>query len=210
MRESTTPSLVFGVAIEQLDKKLKDWTERINDFANNGGKGYRLKIDFGEADALIKQLGKLRIGDNSEIVRLQTELDNVKRKLKEVTDGSVMRNAAKNISEPLRRGADESRKVAEVIEQNRKRIVDAYADMMRSISALQSDRAHARGLGIDIGGSSQLVQDIKAFASEMNRLSGSGIMGNPAIVDGLLSRYRNYIEVIRMMPMSSRGAGLHR
>lgn len=206
MRESTTPSLVFGIAIEQLDQRLKNWTAKINDFANNGGKGYRLKIDFGEAETIIKNLSKLKIGDNSEIVRLQTELDNVKKKLREVTGDSTIRNAAKNIAEPLRRGADESKKVADAIEQNRKRVVDAYADMMRSVNALQSDRAHARGLGIDIGGSSQLVQDIKAFASEMSRLSGkNGIMGNKDAVDGLLSQYRNYLDVIRMLRNEIKG-----
>lgn len=64
---------MFSVSIEQLDKKLKDWTEKINNFVNNGGKGYKLKIDFGEAESVIKTLKNLKIGDSSEIQRMQRD-----------------------------------------------------------------------------------------------------------------------------------------
>lgn len=93
MAENITP-LMFSVSIEQLDKKLKDWTEKIANFANNGGKGYKLKIDFGEAESVIKALQKLKIGDNTEIIRLQGELDNLKKKLKELNSSAGVRNAA--------------------------------------------------------------------------------------------------------------------
>ncbi len=199
MAENLTP-LMFSVSIEQLDKKLKDWTEKINDFANNGGKGYKLKIDFGEAEEVIKTLKKLKIGDNSEILRLQNELDKVKKKLKELNDGAGTRKAAENLTKPLRRGADESKKVADEIEKSKKRVVDAYADMMKSVNALQMDRAHGRGLGIDISGSQQLVQDIKAFATEMNRLSGNAkFLGNKDAVESMIRQYNGYMQAIGMV-----------
>lgn len=199
MADNITP-LMFSVSIEQLDKKLKDWTEKIANFANNGGKGYKLKIDFGEAESVIKTLQKLKIGDNSEIVRLQNELDNVKKKLKELNSGVTTKNVAESITKPLRRGADESKKVADEIEKSKKRVVDAYADMMKSVNALQKDRAHGRGLGVDISGSQQMVQDIKAFAAEMNRLSSNTkFLGNREAVEGMIRQYKNYMEAIRMV-----------
>ena len=199
MADNITP-LMFSVSIEQLDKKLKDWTEKIANFANNGGKGYKLKIDFGEAESVIKTLQKLKIGDNSEIVRLQNELDNVKKKLKELNSSATTKNVAESITKPLRRGADESKKVADEIEKSKKRVVDAYADMMKSVNALQKDRAHGRGLGIDISGSHQMVQDIKAFAAEMSRLSSNNkFLGNSEAVESMIRQYKNYMEAIRMV-----------
>lgn len=199
MAENLTP-LMFSVSIEQLDKKLKDWTEKIAHFANNGGKGYKLKIDFGEAEDVIKTLKNLKIGDNSEILRLQRELDNVKKKLKELNSGVDMKTTTENITKPLRHGADESKKVADEIEKSKKRVVDAYTDIMKSVNALQMDRAHARGLGIDVSGSSQLVQDIKAFAAELSRLSSkTKFLGDSEAVNGIMSQYRNYLDVIRML-----------
>ena len=200
MAESTTPSLVFGIAIEQLDKKLKDWTEKINNFANNGGKGYKLKIDFGEAESVIKQLKNLKIGDTSEIEKMQKEIDGLKKKLKELNDGAVIKTAVDNITKPLHRGADESKKVADDIEKTKKRVVDAYADMMKSVNALQMDRAHARGLGVDVSGYSNIIRDMKTFASEMSRLSSSQkFLGNTGAVSSMMSQYKNYMEVIRML-----------
>ena len=200
MAESTTPSLVFGIAIEQLDKKLKDWTEKINNFANNGGKGYKLKIDFGEAESVIKQLKNLKIGDTSEIEKMQKEIDGLKKKLKELNDGAVIKTAVDNITKPLHRGADESKKVADDIEKTRKRVVDAYTDMMKSVNALQVDRAHARGLGVDVSGYSNIIRDMKTFASEMSRLSSSQkFLGNTGAVSSMISQYKNYMEVIRML-----------
>lgn len=199
MAENLTP-LMFSVSIEQLDKKLKDWTEKIAHFANNGGKGYKLKIDFGEAEDVIKTLKNLKIGDNSEILRLQKELDNVKKKLKELNSGVDLKTTTDNITKSLRHGADESKKVADEIEKSKKRVVDAYAEMMKSVNALQMDRAHAKGLGIDVSGSSQLVQDIKAFAAELSRLSGkTKFLGDSEAVNGIMSQYRKYLDVIRML-----------
>lgn len=191
---------MFSVSIDQLDKKLKDWTEKINTFANNGGKGYKLKIDFGEAEYVIKALKKLKIGDNAELLRLQNELDNVKKKLRDLNDSVGIKKATDSITKPLQRGADESKKVADEIEKSKKRIVDAYADMMKSVNALQMDRAHGRGLGLDIAGSQQLVQDIKAFAAEMNRLSGnSKFLGNKESVDSMIRQYNGYMQAIGMV-----------
>ena len=199
MAENLTP-LMFSVGIDQLDKKLKDWTEKINTFANNGGKGYKLKIDFGEAEEVIKTLKKLKIGDNSELLRLQNELDNVKKKLRDLNDSVGTKKATDSITKPLQRGADESKKVADEIEKSKKRIVDAYADMMKSVNTLQMDRAHGRGLGIDITGSQQLVQDIKAFAAEMNRLSGNAkFLGNKESVDSMIRQYNGYMQAIAMV-----------
>ena len=149
MAESTTPSLVFGIAIEQLDKKLKDWTAKINAFANNDGKGYRLRLDFGEAESVIKQLKNLKIGDTSEIEKMQKEIDGLKKKLKELNGGAGIKTAVDNITKPLKGGADETKRVADDIEKSKKRVVDAYADMMKSVNALQMDRAHAKGLGVE-------------------------------------------------------------
>lgn len=200
MAESTTPSLVFGIAIEQLDKKLKDWTAKINAFANNNGKGYKLKIDFGEAESVIKQLKNLKIGDTSEIEKMQKEIDGLKKKLKELNDGAGLKTAVDNITKPLKSGADETKKVADDIEKSKKRVVDAYADMMKSVNALQMDRAHARGLGIDVSGYSQVIRDMKSFASEMSRLSSSSkFLGNSGAVSSMMSQYRSYMEVIRML-----------
>ena len=200
MAESTTPSLVFGIAIEQLDKKLKDWTAKINAFANNDGKGYKLKIDFGEAESVIKQLKNLKIGDTSEIEKMQKEIDSLKKKLKELNDGAGLKTAVDNITKPLKSGADETKKVADDIEKSKKRVVDAYADMMKSVNALQMDRAHARGLGIDVSDYSQVIRDMKSFASEMSRLSSSSkFLGNSGAVSSMMSQYRSYMEVIRML-----------
>ena len=200
MAESTTPSLVFGIAIEQLDKKLKDWTAKINAFANNDGKGYKLKLDFGEAESVIKQLKNLKIGDTSEIERMQKEIDGLKRKLKELNDGAGMKTAVDNITKPLKGGADETKKVADDINKSQKRVVDAYADMMKSLNGLQMDRAHARGLGVDISGYSQIIRDMKSFASEMSRLSSNPkFLGNSGAVSSMMSQYGNYMEVIRML-----------
>lgn len=200
MTESKTPSLIFGVAIEQLDKKLKDWTEKINAFANNGGKGYKLKIDFGEAEGVIKQLKNLKIGDSSEIERMQKEIDILKKKLGELNGGAGIGTAIHNIIQPLKSSAEESKKVANEIEKSKKRVVEAYANMMKSVNALQLDRAHARGLGIDIGGYSQIIRDMKMFASEMSRLSSNPkFLGNSVAVSSMMSQYGNYMEVIRML-----------
>ncbi len=199
MAENITP-LMFSVSIEQLDKKLKDWTEKIANFANNGGKGYRLKIDFSEAESVIKQLKNLKIGDTSEIEKMQKEIDGLKKKLKELNDGAPIKTAVDNITKPLRRGADESKKVADDIEKTRKRVVDAYADMMKSVNALQMDRAHARGVGVDVSGYSNIIRDMKTFASEMSRLSSSQkFLGNTGAVSSMISQYKNYMEVIRML-----------
>ena len=199
MAENITP-LMFSVSIEQLDKKLKDWTEKIANFANNGGKGYKLKIDFGEAESVIKALQKLKIGDNTEIIRLQGELDNLKKKLKELNSSAGVRNAAENITKPLRRGADESKRVADEIEKSKKRVVDAYTDLMKSVNALQMDRAHGRGLGLDLSGSQQLVHDIKAFAAEMSRLSGNTkFLGNKDSVESMIRQYNGYMQAIDMV-----------
>lgn len=199
MAENITP-LMFSVSIEQLDKKLKDWTEKIANFANNGGKGYKLKIDFGEAESVIKTLQKLKIGDNTEIIRLQSELDNLKKKLKELNSGAGVRNAAENITKPLRRGADESKKVADEIERSKKRVVDAYSDLMKSVNALQMDRAHARGLGIDVSSYKQVIADMKSFASEMSRLSSNPkFLGNSGAVTSMMAQYDRYMQVIRML-----------
>lgn len=199
MAENITP-LMFSVSIEQLDKKLKDWTEKIANFANNGGKGYKLKIDFGEAESVIKALQKLKIGDNTEIIRLQGELDNLKKKLKELNSSAGVRNAAENITKPLRRGADESKRVADEIEKSKKRVVDAYTDLMKSVNALQMDRAHGRGLGLDLSGSQQLVHDIKAFAAEMSRLSGNTkFLGNKDSVESMIRQYNGYMQAIGMV-----------
>lgn len=191
---------MFSVSIEQLDKKLKDWTEKINNFANNGGKGYKLKIDFGEAESVIRTLKNLKIGDSSEIQRMQREIDGLKKKLKELNDGSGLRNVADNITKPLRRGADESKKVADEIEKSKKRVVDAYADMMKSVNALQMDRAHARGLGVDVSSYKQVIADMKSFASEMSRLtSNPKFLGNTGAVTSMMNQYDRYMQVIRML-----------
>ena len=191
---------MFSVSIEQLDKKLKDWTEKIANFANNGGKGYKLKIDFGEAESVIKHLKNLKIGDTSEIEKMQKEIDGLKKKLRELNDGAAIKTAVDNITKPLRRGADESKKVADDIEKTRKRVVDAYADMMKSVNALQMDRAHARGLGVDVSGYSNIIRDMKTFASEMSRLSSSQkFLGNTGAISSMMSQYKNYMEVIRML-----------
>lgn len=196
MADNIAP-LMFSVAISKLDEKIKKWQHQIEDFASNGGKGYKLKIDFGEADTMLRTLAQL--SKTAELTRLQTELDALKKKFKELNN-SIGGNAAQNIFEPLRRGADEGKKVADTIEQNKKRILDAYSDLMKSVNSLQADRAHAHGLGIDIGGSSKMVQDIKAFAAELNRISGkNGILGDSSAINDILSKYRNYTEVIRML-----------
>ncbi len=200
MAESTTPSLVFGIAIEQLDKKLKGWTEKINSFVSNDGKGYKLKIDFGEAESVIKQLKNLKIGDASEIDRMQKEIDNLKKKLKELNSGVDTKSLADNITKPLQRGADESKRVADEIEKSKKRVVGAYTDMMKSVNALQTDRAHAKGLGVDVSGYSNIIRDMKMFASEMSRISSNQkFLGNSGAVASMMSQYRNYMEVIRML-----------
>lgn len=191
---------MFSVSIEQLDKKLKDWTEKINNFVNNGGKGYKLKIDFGEAESVIKTLKKLKIGDSSEIQRMQREIDGLKKKLKELNDGSGLRNVADNITKPLKRGVDESKKIADEIEKSKKRVVDAYTDMMKSVNALQMDRAHARGLGIDVSSYKQVIADMKSFASEMSRLSSNPkFLGNTGAVTSMMNQYDRYMQVIRML-----------
>lgn len=191
---------MFSVSIEQLDKKLKDWTEKINNFANNGGKGYKLKIDFGEAESVIRTLKNLKIGDSSEIQRMQREIDGLKKKLKELNDGSGLRNVADNITKPLKRGADESKKVADEIEKSKKRVVDAYADMMKSVNALQMDRAHAKGLGVDVSSYKQVIADMKSFASEMSRLtSNPKFLGNTGAVTSMMNQYDRYMQVIRML-----------
>ncbi len=196
MADNIAP-LMFSVAISKLDEKIKKWQHQIEDFASNGGKGYKLKIDFGEADTMLRTLAQL--SKTAELTRLQTELDALKKKFKELNN-SIGGNTAQNIFEPLRRGADEGKKVADTIEQNKKRILDAYSDLMKSVNSLQADRAHAHGLGIDIGGSSKMVQDIKAFAAELNRISGkNGILGDSSAINDILSKYRNYTEVIRML-----------
>lgn len=199
MANNLTP-LMFSVSIDQLDSKLKKWTEQIADFANNGGKGYKLKIDFGEAEEVINALKKLKIGDSAELQRLQNELDNVKKKLKELNEDAATKRVADGITKPLSKSADESKKVADEIEKSKKRVVEAYTDMMKSVNALQMDRAHGRGLGIDISGSQQLVQDIKAFAAEMNRLSGSSkFLGNKESVDAMIRQYNGYMQAISMV-----------
>ncbi len=199
MAENLSP-LMFSVSIEQLDKKLKDWTEKINNFVNNGGKGYKLKIDFGEAESVIKTLKNLKIGDSSEIQRMQREIDGLKKKLKELNDGSGLRNVADNITKPLKRGVDESKKVADEIEKSKKRVVDAYTDMMKSVNALQMDRAHARGLGIDVISYKQVIADMKSFASEMSRLSSNPkFLGNTGAVTSMMNQYDRYMQVIRML-----------
>ena len=199
MAENLSP-LMFSVSIEQLDKKLKDWTEKINNFVNNGGKGYKLKIDFGEAESVIRALKNLKIGDTSEIERMQKEIDGLKKKLKELNDTSGLRNVADNITKPLRRGADESKKVADEIEKSKKRVVDAYADMMKSVNALQMDRAHARGLGVDVSSYKQVIAEMKTFASEMSRLSSNPkFLGNSGAVTSMMNQYDRYMQVIRML-----------
>lgn len=199
MAENITP-LMFSVSIEQLDKKLKDWTEKISTFANNGGKGYKLKIDFGEAEDVIKTLKNLKIGDNSEILRLQKELDNVKKKLDEVNKAALSKGISEGITKSVRNGAAESKKVADEIEKSKKRVVDAYSDMMKALNGLQMDRAHGKGLGIDISSSAQVVKDIKAFAAEMSRLSGNTkFLGSAESINAMMSQYKNYMEVIRML-----------
>ena len=199
MAENLTP-LMFSVSIEQLDKKLKDWTEKIAHFANNGGKGYKLKIDFGEAESVIRALKNLKIGDTSEIERMQKEIDGLKKKLKELNDASGLRNVADNITKPLKRGADESKKVADEIEKSKKRVVDAYTDMIKSVNALQMDRAHARGLGVDISSYKQVIADMKSFASEMSRLSSNPkFLGNSGAVTSMMAQYDRYMQVIRML-----------
>ena len=199
MSENLSP-LMFSVSIEQLDKKLKDWTEKINNFVNNGGKGYKLKIDFGEAESVIKTLKNLKIGDSSEIQRMQREIDGLKKKLKELNDGSGLRNVADNITKPLKRGVDESKKVADEIEKSKKRVVDAYTDMMKSVNALQMDRAHARGLGIDVSSYKQVIADMKSFASEMSRLSSNPkFLGNTGAVTSMMNQYDRYMQVIRIL-----------
>ena len=191
---------MFSVSIEQLDKKLKDWTEKISTFANNGGKGYKLKIDFGEAEDVIKTLKNLKIGDNSEILRLQKELDNVKKKLDEVNKAALSKGISEGITKSVKNGAAESKKVADEIEKSRKRVVDAYSDMMKALNGLQMDRAHGKGLGIDISSSAQVVKDIKAFAAEMSRLSGNTkFLGSAESINATMSQYKNYMEVIRML-----------
>lgn len=191
---------MFSVSIEQLDKKLKNWTEKINNFVNNGGKGYKLKIDFGEAESVIKTLKNLKIGDSSEIQRMQREIDGLKKKLKELNDGSGLRNVADNITKPLKRGVDESKKVADEIEKSKKRVVDAYTDMMMSVNALQMDRAHARGLGIDVSSYKQVIADMKSFASEMSRFSSNPkFLGNTGAVTSMMNQYDRYMQVIRML-----------
>ena len=191
---------MFSVSIEQLDKKLKDWTEKISTFANNGGKGYKLKIDFGEAENVIKTLKNLKIGDNSEILRLQKELDNVKKKLDEVNKAALSKGISEGITKSVRNGAAESKKVADEIEKSKKRVVDAYSDMMKALNGLQMDRAHGKGLGIDISSSAQVVKDIKAFAAEMSRLSGNTkFLGSAESINAMMSQYKNYMEVIRML-----------
>lgn len=91
MAENITP-LMFSVSIDQLDKKLQTWTEKINAFVNNGGKGYKLKIDFGDVEDTIKLLKNLKFGDSQEIQRLQRELDGLKKRLDEINKSASSRS----------------------------------------------------------------------------------------------------------------------
>lgn len=192
MAVNITP-LMFSVSIEQLDKKLKDWTEKISTFANNGGKGYKLKIDFGDAEGVIKTLKNLKIGDNSEVQRLQKELDGVKRKLDEVNKSASSKRIYDGFTKSFGHAADE-------MEKSQKRIKDAYADLMKSLQSLQGDRAKSRGMGIDISSSSDVVQSIKSFASEMRRLGDSSkFAGNADSVRSMMRQYMEWLEVIRML-----------
>ena len=194
MAESTTPSLVFGIAIEQLDKKLKDWTEKINNFVNNGGKGFKLRIDFGEAESVIKQLKKLKIGDTSEIEKMQKEIDGLKKKLRELNDGAAIKTAVDNITKPLHRGADESKKVADDIEKtfgypviikpvnlgssvgigvakSRDELIDAIDDAFRYAARVMAEHAISKLREINC---SVLGDENEALASECEEPLTSG------------------------------------
>lgn len=183
MESGVTP-LMFSVSIEQLDKKLKNWTEKINAFASNGGNGYKLKIDFGDAERVITQLKNLKIGDTSEVTRLQTAIDGVKDRLKEVN-----RTASAN-------------GISEEMDKSRRMVVDACADIGKALNGLQAARVSGRSLVL-FKNTTQEVNEIKAFVSELSRLSDNPrLLGNTKYVGAMMAQYRNYMELIRLLKES--------
>lgn len=185
--------LMFSVGIADPTKRLDEIKKQISDWSNSNP--IRLKVELEDLRSQLRSLGVV-FGENSKQIKSLSK--DVDLTLSEVNKKIGQSIPKRSLTEFLRKETEKDNvKIEKQIADSNKRIKANYDDLMSNLMGLQSSRGQAKALGFNISQDNLLIQNIKSFAAEMDRMRNNrNFLSNIESVDAIIRKLQNYMQIL--------------